>query len=184
MGVAVKNGENHELRMKRTRTGIGWGTVGVVLTGDSQFLPDFTPCLCGITLKSLQQGRHLCLAVLLCHANGIRLVDIPWFPEIYLSSRGNPTLDDVKVAIISSTPEWSASILGGLVHFHPGILQHLTNTGGVSIASKIKGGLSTYVLHIDIYVRMCQEYWNHGGSTASKLGAIRWTPVHPPPCSP
>ena len=105
------------------------------LTSDSQIHPHFTPCLAGIFLESLQQGHHFCPAVLLCPANGIRLVGIPWFPEIHLSSGRNPPLDDVKVAITSSTPEWSVSIIAGLVHFDPGILQHLTNTGGTSIGT-------------------------------------------------
>ena len=42
------------------------------LTSDSQFLFDFTPCLGGILLESLQQGHHFCLVVLLCYANAIR----------------------------------------------------------------------------------------------------------------
>ena len=129
----------------------------IILTIDSQFLPDFTPCLGGILLEFLQQGHHFFLAGLLCPANGIRLAYIPWFPEIHLPPRGDPPFDDAKEAIISSTPEWSASIIFGHVQFDPGILQHLTNTGGASIASPIKGSPSCTVLHIDIYVRMCQE---------------------------
>ena len=100
----------------------------IILTGDSQFLPDFTPCLGGITLESLQQGHHFFLSSLLCSANGIRLLDIPWFPEIHLPSRGNPPLDVVKVATRSSIPEWSESTFVGLVHIDPGIIQHHSNT--------------------------------------------------------
>ena len=127
------------------------------LTSDSQFHPDFTPGLGGIILKSLQQGHNFCIVVPLCPANGIRLADIPWFPEIHLPSRRNPPLDDVKVTTGSSTPEWSAPITIGPVHSHPGIFQHLTNTGGASTASQIKGCLSNEALHVDIYVRMCQS---------------------------
>ena len=129
----------------------------IILTGDSQFLPDFTPGLGSITLESLQQGHHFCLAFPLCSANGIRLVDIPRFPEIHLPPRRDPHLDDAKVAMISSTVEWSPSSIVGLAYFHPGILQHLTNTGGASIASIRKGSASTMALRIDINVRMCQE---------------------------
>ena len=102
------------------------------LTSDSQLQPDFTPCLAGITFESLQQGFHFCLALPLCPANGIRLL-ISWFPEIHLPPRRNPPLDKVKVARPSSIPEWSESTIIGLVHFDPGILLHLTNTGGGSI---------------------------------------------------
>jgi len=28
-----------------------------------------------------------------------------------------------------------------------------------------EGSVSIFGLHIDIYVRMCQEQWNHGGSS-------------------
>jgi len=129
----------------------------IILTSDSQLSPDFTPCLGDITLESLQQGHHFFLAIHLCHPNGIRLVDIPWCPEIHLPSRGDPPPNNVKVAMGSSTPEWSVSIIVGLIHFYPGILQHLTNRGGGSTASIKKGSASEFVLQIDIYVRMCQE---------------------------
>jgi len=112
-----------------------------------------------VLLESLQQGHHFCLASLLRPANGIRLVDIPWFPEIYLPPRRNPPLDDVKTTIGSSPPERSLSRIVALVRFHPVILQHhLTNTGGVPVVtSEQEGSASEYVLHIDINVRMCQE---------------------------
>ena len=128
----------------------------VVLTIDSQFLPDFIPGLGNIALESLQQCHHFWVAFFLCLTNSIRL-DIPWFPEIHLSSRRDPPLNGVRGATKSSTPEWCASIFVGLIHFHSGILQHLTNTGGVSIANIKKGSVPMYVFHIDIYVRMCQE---------------------------
>ena len=108
----------------------------------------------------------------LSHPNCIRLVDISWFPEIYLSSRRNPPLDDVKVAIRSSIKDWGVSIVVALGEFDPGILQHLTNTGGVSYETgEKKGSLSIFLLHIDIYVRMCQEEWNHGGKMAAVLAS-------------
>jgi len=81
--------EKSQKRKKRTNP------KQITLTVDSQFQPDFTPGLAGIALESLQQGHHFFLAVLLCHANGIRLVDIPWFPEIYLPSGCNPPLIDI-----------------------------------------------------------------------------------------
>ena len=158
----------------------------MILTSDSQLLPDFTPGLGGITLESLQQGRDFYVALPLCHSNGIRPVDISRFPEIHLPPRGDPPLDDVKVATTSSVPERSLSEHVGLVHFDPGIFQHLTNTGGVSIASITKGSVSISVLRIDIYVRMCQAgvmesrriYCYHG-----KRSAIRCSHLHDP-CSP
>jgi len=59
----------------------------------------------------------------------------PGFPRS-ISLPGDPPLDDVKVAITSCMVEWSPSIIGGLVHFHPGILQHLTGTGGVCVHTR------------------------------------------------
>jgi len=91
----------------------------MILTINSQFQLDLTPCLGGITLESLQQGHHFCLAFLLCLPNGISLVDIPWFPKIDLSPRSDPPPDDVKVAITSSPKEWNVSGVVGLVYCNP-----------------------------------------------------------------
>ena len=91
----------------------------VVHTIDFQFLPDFTPGLGGITLESLQQGHHFCLSLLLCPPNGIRLGDIPRFPEIHLPPRGNPQLDDVKGSIVGSIPQWSFSKVVRLIWVDP-----------------------------------------------------------------
>ena len=88
------------------------------------------------SLLNLQQGRHFCIVIILCPANGIRHIDIPWCPQIHIPFRGDPPLDDIKVAIDSSPPEWSASTVGGLVHFDPVILQHLMTTGGLQAVKK------------------------------------------------
>jgi len=103
------------------------------------------------------------LAPLLRPANGIRLVDIPWFPEIYLPPRRDPLLDDVEVATGSSPKKWSIAIIVGLVHFHPGILQHQTNTGGASIQASCHNRIRTITgLQIGIDGRMGQEDGDNG----------------------
>jgi len=84
------------------------------VTINSQFL--LTSLL--VTLESLQQGP----AIQLCLPQ--RSTSLPDSIHIF---------DDVKTAMTSSMTELSGSVNGGLVHFDPGILQQLTNPGGVSM---------------------------------------------------
>jgi len=70
--------------------------------------------------------------------------------------------------------KWSASTIVRLVQFDPGILEHLTNSGGVSIVThKHEGSVSVIVLSVDIDVRMCQEQWNHCGSTVINASVVQ-----------
>jgi len=113
------------------------------LTSDSQFHPDFTSCLGGITLESLQQGHRFCLSLHLCIPNGIG-VDAAWCYQIHLPSRRNPPLNEVKSAIgIGNTPEWSVDL--------DSLIQQQTNTGGVfPVTGPLEGSLPVTQVHIDI----------------------------------
>ena len=99
----------------------------MIRTSDSQLLPDFTPGLGGITLESLQQAHHFCLLFLLCRSNGI-CPEISWCPQMHLSSRDNPPLDHILVALVSSPKKGSVSFRFGLINHDPMILQQQTGT--------------------------------------------------------
>ena len=106
-------------------------------------------CLCNMFLGSIR---------ILCHPNGICLVDIPWFSEIHLSSRGNPPLDHLMVAPISSPPEWSLSIVVGHINHDPLILQQQTNTRRPPIlTSDHEGSISILLFQIGIDIGMGKD---------------------------
>jgi len=127
-------------------------------SSDSQFQLDFTPCLGGTTLESLQEGRDFCLAILLRLPNGVRLVN-SWSPQIHLPSRRNPPLDGVKATITGGIPEWRVSLIVGLVHVDSGVLQHLTNTRELR---QNEGSVPILFLHINVDLGMRQEDGDNG----------------------